>query len=42
VTVFLAQDSSSFITGDVIAVDGGMLALQQPAPLDIKTPDTLS
>lgn len=33
VIVFLAQDNSRFITGEAIAVDGGMLALQPPAPL---------
>jgi NAD(P)-dependent dehydrogenase (short-subunit alcohol dehydrogenase family) len=31
VIVFLAQDSSRYVTGDVIAVDGGLLA-SNPAP----------
>ena len=34
----LASDDASYITGDVIKVDGGMLAQQRSATVDIMPP----
>jgi 3-oxoacyl-[acyl-carrier protein] reductase len=36
--LFLASDDAAYITGDVIKVDGGMLAQQRSATVDIKPP----
>ena len=36
--LFLASDEAAYITGDVIKVDGGMLAQQRSATVDIKPP----
>lgn len=36
--LFLSSDDASYITGDVIKVDGGMLAQQRSATVDIKPP----
>ncbi|MEC9088844.1 MAG: SDR family oxidoreductase [Actinomycetota bacterium] len=36
--LFLASEESAYVTGDVIKVDGGMLAQQRSATVDIKPP----
>ncbi len=36
--LFLASEEASYITGDVIKIDGGMLAQQRSATVDIKPP----
>lgn len=36
--LFLASDDAGYITGDVIRIDGGMLAQQRSATVDIKPP----
>ena len=38
--LFLASDDAGYITGDVIKVDGGMLAQQRSATVDIVPPST--
>lgn len=36
--LFLASDDAAYITGDVMKIDGGMLAQQRSATVDIKPP----
>jgi len=36
--LFLASEESGYVTGDIIKVDGGMLAQQRSATVDIKPP----
>jgi len=37
--LFLASEESGYVTGDIIKVDGGMLAQQRSATVDIKPPE---
>ena len=36
--LFLASDDARYMTGDVVRVDGGMLAQQRSATVDIMPP----
>ncbi|MFV2039245.1 MAG: SDR family NAD(P)-dependent oxidoreductase, partial [Acidimicrobiales bacterium] len=38
--LFLASSDSDYVTGDVLKVDGGMLAQQRSATVDIVAPST--